>query len=55
VALNFSRKRNRLVLGSELARTGWRLVYSTRRGEMPGLRNSVLTLDPYEVMILEQQ
>jgi alpha-glucosidase len=55
VALNFSRKRNRLVLGSELVRSGWRLVYSTRRSEMPGLRNSLLTLDPYEVMILEQQ
>jgi glycosidase len=55
VALNFSRKRNRLVLGGELARSGWRLAYSTRRTDMPKLRNALLTLDPYEALILEQQ
>ncbi|TLN05610.1 DUF3459 domain-containing protein, partial [bacterium] len=55
VALNFSRKRNRLVLGGELVRSGWRLVYSTRRTELPDLRNSVLALEPYEGLILEQQ
>ncbi|GAP14091.1 glycosidase [Longilinea arvoryzae] len=55
VALNFHRKRNRLVLGSELAMSGWRLAYSTRRTELPVLHDSVLVLEPYEAIILEQQ
>lgn len=55
VALNFSRRRNHLVLGSELALSGWRLAFSSRRTELPLLHNSALTLEPYEALILEQQ
>lgn len=55
VALNFSSKRNRLVLGGELARSGWRLAYSSQRTGFTAPRDVSLLLEPYEVLILVQQ
>jgi glycosidase len=55
VALNFSRRRNRLVLGGGLARSGWRLAYSSKRAEYTAPRDSSLLLEPYEALILVQQ
>ncbi len=54
VALNFSRRRQRLVLGSHLARGGWSLLLSTHRDSPPPLlRGSLLALEPNEVVILK--
>ncbi|RPJ50176.1 MAG: DUF3459 domain-containing protein, partial [Chloroflexi bacterium] len=54
VALNFSRRRQRLVLGSHLARANPRLLLSTHRDATPDLlRGSLLPLEPYEVVIME--
>jgi alpha-glucosidase len=55
VALNFSRRKQRLVLGSHLARTSWELLLSTHRETLPVIRNSLLPLEPGEVMILEMR
>jgi alpha-glucosidase len=54
VALNFSGRRMRLVLGSHLARASASLLLSTHRETLPPLhRGSMLTLAPHEVLILE--
>jgi alpha-glucosidase len=54
VALNFSSRRQRLVLGSHLSRAGLRLLLSTHRDTVPPMtRGSLLTLEPYEALILE--
>ena len=56
VALNFSRRRQRLVLGRELARAGWNLLLSTHRQQPPALlRGSLLPLEAGEVLIMEMQ
>jgi len=53
VALNFSGRRQRLVLGSRLARPDWTLLLSTHRGSPPSLlRGSLLALEPHEALIL---
>lgn len=53
VALNFSGRRQRLVLGSHLARAGWNLLLSTHRDSLPLIqRGSLLVLEPYEALIL---
>jgi len=53
VALNFSHRKQRLVLGSHLARANWKLLLSTHRETLPVIRKSLLPLEPGEVMILE--
>jgi alpha-glucosidase len=54
VALNFSGRRMRLVLGSNLARSNWRLLLSTHRQSLPPLqRGYMISLAPHEVLILE--
>ena len=53
VALNFSGRRQRLVLGSHLARAGWDLLLSTHRDSPPLIqRGALLVLEPYEALIL---
>ena len=53
VALNFSGRRQRLVLGRHLSGCGWRLLHSTRRDALPPIRGSLLPLEPYEAVIIE--
>ncbi len=54
VALNFSRRRQRLVLGSLLSRANLHLLLSTHRDSPPPVtRGSLLALEPYEALILE--
>ena len=55
VALNFAHRRQRLVLGAQLARSTWRLVFSTRPhpGSHAPIADALLTLAPDEAMILE--
>jgi alpha-glucosidase len=55
VALNFSRRRKRLVLGQGLARAGWRLLLSTHRATLPPLRGPLLALEPNEALILQME
>jgi alpha-glucosidase len=52
VAMNISRRRQRLVLGSHLARQDWTLLFSTHRDSLPPVRKSLLPLEPFEAMIL---
>ena len=52
VALNFSRLRQRLVLGGELTRGSFGLLLSSARAEVPQIQNGILTLEPFEAMIL---
>ncbi len=53
VVLNFSGRKQRFVMGSHLLRTHWELLLSTHRDALPAVRNSVLPLAPYEVMVLK--
>ncbi len=53
VALNFSHRRQRLVLGGALTRQGWRLLFSTHRDHLPPVSQSLLPLEPYEALIIE--
>lgn len=53
VALNFSARRKRLVLGSHLARQQWRLLLSTHRDSLPAIRAGLLGLEPFEAIVLE--
>ena len=55
VALNFSGRRQRLVLGSGLARAGWQLLHSTHRDQLPDLSGSILSLAPNEAVLLLMQ
>ena len=55
VALNFSRRRQRLVLGSHLARSKWKLLFSTHRSDLPEIRAGLLPLEPNEALLLELQ
>ncbi len=55
VALNFSGRRHRLVLGGQLARAGWELLLSSHRQEPPVPRNGLLPLLPFEALILRMQ
>jgi alpha-glucosidase len=52
VALNFTGRRQRLVLGRELAATGWQLLLSSGGSEPPRVQNGLLPLDPFEALIL---
>jgi alpha-glucosidase len=53
VALNFSGRRRRLVLGSHLARAKFRLLLSSRRDTLPAVRGGLLALEPDEALVLE--
>jgi alpha-glucosidase len=53
VALNFSRRRQRLVLGGHLAGSGMRLLLSSHREQLPAMRRSMLPLEPYEAIVIE--
>jgi alpha-glucosidase len=54
VALNFSRHRQRLVLGPGLARANWRLLLSSHRQQPPVMqRGSLLPLEAGEALIIE--
>jgi alpha-glucosidase len=52
VALNFSRRRTRLVLGRTLKGGSWKLLLSSRRTEMPEMQDGLLPLLPNEALIL---
>jgi alpha-glucosidase len=52
VALNFSRRKLPLILGSELSGSKWELLFSTHRTSMEGLKDHRLELGPYEVVIV---
>ncbi|HZU87121.1 MAG TPA: alpha-amylase family glycosyl hydrolase, partial [Anaerolineaceae bacterium] len=52
VALNFSRRKTRLVLGRTLKGRSWRLLLSSRREELPEFKDGLLPLLPNEVLIL---
>jgi len=53
VVLNFSGRRQRLVLGSHLARSGLKLLLSSHRDQLPSIRGNLLPLEPFEAMLLE--
>jgi alpha-glucosidase len=53
VALNFSGRRQRLVLGGQLRHARWRLLLSTHRETLEPLRDGLLPLAPNEAVILE--
>ena len=53
VVLNFSRHRQRFVLGNHLLRSDWRLLLSTHRDQPPDLRGSLMPLEPNEAILLE--
>jgi hypothetical protein len=52
VALNFSGRPQRLVLGERLARAGWELLLSSQRETAPVIQDGLLQLEPYEAMLL---
>jgi len=53
VALNFSARSKRLVLGGQLARAEMRLLLSSHRETLPPLRGGLLALEPYEALVIE--
>jgi alpha-glucosidase len=53
VALNFSRRKQRFVLGGQLSRSRLRLLFSTHREQLEPLRHGLLPLAPYEAVVLE--
>ena len=54
VALNFSPRRQRLVLGSHLSRAELHLLLSTHRETLPSAaRGALLALEPYEALVIE--
>lgn len=54
VALNFSSRRQRLVLGPEQAGRTWSLLLSNRRSSMVPVESDVIPLEPYEAIFLRQ-
>ena len=52
VALNFSGRRKRLVLGGKLASANWELLLSSKREQMGPLHGGLVALEPYEALIL---
>jgi alpha-glucosidase len=55
VALNFSRRRNRLVLGGDLLRASWKILLTSSQKTQPEIHNGLLHLDGNEACILIQQ
>jgi alpha-glucosidase len=54
VAINFSNRRQRLVLGRNLADSRWELLLSSKRASMVPVQSDVLPLEPNEAIILKQ-
>lgn len=54
VALNFSRRRTKLVLGRELMQRGWDLLFSSKRAGIT-LQGNLLHLAPEEALVLLQK
>jgi alpha-glucosidase len=55
VALNFSGRRQRLVLGSHLARQRWKLLLSSHRETLAEQPGSMLRLEPFEAILLAME
>ena len=55
VALNFSRRPNRLVLGGNLLRASWKMLLTSSLKTMPDIHTGLLHLDGNEACILIQQ
>jgi alpha-glucosidase len=55
VALNFSRRPNRLVLGGDLLRASWKILLTSSQKTQPEIHNGLLHLDGNEACILIQQ
>ncbi len=53
VALNFSGRRKKLVLGGHLSRAKLCLLLSSHRKEAPSIRGGLLPLEPYEAALFE--
>lgn len=54
VALNFSERRQNLVLGHELAGRRWELLLSSKRASMVPVEGSLIPLEPNEALLLRQ-
>jgi alpha-glucosidase len=54
VALNFSSRRQRLVLGRQLANTRWKLLLSNKRTSMVDPDSDIMVLEPNEAILLKQ-
>jgi alpha-glucosidase len=52
VALNFSRRPQRLVLGRQLEGVQWELLLSSQRRELVGIHAGLLPLQPHEAILL---
>jgi alpha-glucosidase len=52
VGLNFTGRRQRLVLGGELARTDWELLLSSHGQALPAIQNGLLPLGPFEALVM---
>jgi alpha-glucosidase len=52
VALNFSGRGQRLVLGRHLAEQRWEFMLSSRRKQAPTVRDGLMPLLPYEALLL---
>jgi glycosidase len=55
VALNFSRRPNRLALGGDLLRASWKILLTSGQKTQPEIHNGLLHLDGSEACILIQQ
>jgi alpha-glucosidase len=52
VALNFSSRRKRLVLGRQLSNAHWEYLLSSKREEVPIVKNGLVELQPYEALLM---
>jgi glycosidase len=55
VALNFSRRSNRLALGGDLLGASWKILLTTSPKTLPDIHGGLLHLDGNEACILIQQ
>jgi alpha-glucosidase len=55
VALNFTRRPNRLALGGDLLRASWKVLLTSNSKTQPVIHNGLLHLDGNEAWILIQQ
>ena len=54
VAVNFGRRRRRLVLGTTLRNAQWELLLSSQRSTLPAIKDGLLPLEGEEVVILQK-
>jgi len=52
IALNFSSRRKRLVLGGKLASANWEMLLSSKRDSIEPLSGALVALEPYEALLL---